>query len=116
MGISGWWQERTKRKELKQQLLAALEKTPRPGGVDLPKYNAERPNDPANAIALRAQVVLEEILREQPVLTVVRFKDKLTLCFREDLQLTMSAELFTEFNQHGVIAQQGTKLTSIIGG
>ena len=80
MGLFDIGRNWARRRELKQQWLLALKKMRGPGrGLDIPAHDVV------------AAVALQELLRAHPELTVQRFRDKVNLCYRRDLEAAIAA-------------------------
>lgn len=97
---------------LKKQLFDALAKSPQ--GIDLPEYNANRPNDPAAQQAILMCMAASELVKEHPELTVVKSEMRACLCYRETLaiagQESGGQAVVQHMDKHRILLRPGEQL------
>lgn len=105
----------SQKRELKAALLDAVKRTPGGGGVNLPKFNHERPNDPANRAALLTMQAVTELLREHPELVVTKSSENPCLCRRGDIALAGAAmggtQVLDHMQRNGLLVTAGEQYT-----
>jgi hypothetical protein len=104
MGLLSSITNSIKARRLAAELVDGLKRVPRPGGLELPKFNQERPNDPANQRALLVQEALIIIGQKHPELGVTKFRDTLVLKYRADFEKARGAAGQEEIKRAGLHA------------
>jgi hypothetical protein len=122
VGVFSWVADWSKKRELKRDLMNALNATRGPGrGLDLPRSDASdkdllplmKEEDNLEDLRQRLRVgelALQELVIERPELVVMKFKKHLTFAFRADLEMGISKALLQQCDVDGFFAKAGETL------
>ena len=122
MGMFSWVTDWSKKRELKRDLMNALNATRGPGrGLDLPRSDAPdkdllplmKEEDNLEDLRSRLRVgelALQELVIERPEVCVMKFKKTLTFAYRADLAMGISKGLLDQCDVDSFFAKAGENL------